>query len=151
MAAGDGYTFAEFNNKLAGQYVKIEMKDGKELYANDVRISGDSLLWIDRQAVTESYADMHEVAKIVDTNHLLGALECTGIGLVGGAGVGALVGELTIGDESILGSGGGAIVGAILGGGAGTIIGFFTGLVVGHTYNYEFPLSFQNELPQNRK
>lgn len=145
------YSYQEMNEELKGQDVKIELKDGMDISAKDVKISDDSASWVDQQTDEESKSSIREIKKIVMKSHGTGALEGTGFGLVGGGGIGALIGQITVGNDSDWGTGAGAVVGLILGGGTGLVVGPITGLIIGHSYNYEFLTIEQNDSLQNRK
>ena len=93
----------------------------------------------------KSKASIQKLVRIVTNNRLLGSLEGLGFGLAVGGGIGALVGQAAIGDHTEWGTGAGAGFGAVLGGGAGIIIGLPTGLIIGHTYHYEFPMTEQSD------
>ena len=43
------YSYREMNEELKGQDVKIEMKDGSDISAKDVKISNDSVSWVDQE------------------------------------------------------------------------------------------------------
>ena len=145
------YSYREMNEELEGQRVKIELKDGEVISAKDVKISEDSVSWVDNHTNRKSKASIQKLDRIVMNNHLLGSLEGLGFGLLGGGGLGAVVGQLAVGNETEWGTGAGAAIGFILGGGAGIIIGFPTGLIIGHTYHYEFPMTEQSDSLQNGK
>ncbi len=145
------YTYGEINEELKGRHAKIELRDGKEIFAKEVRISDDSVSWLDARTDKQSGANIGQLNKIVIKNYLLGGLEGLGFGVVGGGGVGALVGQVTVGNDGDWGTGAGAVVGLILGGGTGTIVGLITGLIIGHSYNYEFPSTEQSDSLQNGK
>lgn len=145
------YSYQEMNEELEGQDVKIEMKDGMNIFAKDVKISDDSVSWVGQWTDVESMINIQEINKIVMESHGIGALEGAGFGLVGGGGLGALVGQLLVGNHGAWGSGAGAAVGLILGGGIGTIVGPITGAIIGHSYNYEFQTTERNDSLQNRK
>ena len=145
------YTYRRMNEKLEGQHVRIELKGGTVVSAEDVTISEDSVSWVDNHTNRKSKASIQKLVRIVMNNHLLGSLEGLGFGLVGGGGIGALVGQVAIGDKTEWGRGTGAAIGLILGGGAGIIFGFTTGLIIGHTYHYEFPMTEQSDYLQNGK
>ena len=145
------YTYRRMNEKLEGQHVRIELKGGTVVSAEDVTISEDSVSWVDNHTNRKSKASIQKLVRIVMNNHLLGSLEGLGFGLAGGGGIGALTGELTGNKHTVLGPDAPAAIGFILGGGAGIIIGFPTGLIIGHTYHYEFPMTEQSDSLQNGK
>lgn len=81
------YTYAEMNGELKGQHVKIELKDGGNIFAKEVKLSNDSLSWVDQWTEEKSRTSIRQVNKIVNKNHILGFLEGLGFGLIGGGGV----------------------------------------------------------------
>lgn len=145
------YSYREVNKELNGEHVTIALKDGRDIFAKEVKISDDSLSWVDKRTDEESHASTRDINKIVVKGHWTGALEGLGIGLLGGGGLGALVGQVAVGNEGEWGTGAGAAMGFILGGGAGIISGFTTGLIIGHSYNYEFSTTHQRDSLQNGK
>jgi hypothetical protein len=148
---GAEYSYQEMNEKLKGLDVKIELKDGSDISAKDVKIYDDSVSWVDQESDVESKTSILDINKIVMGSSWLGALEGAGFGLVGGAGLGALVGQIHYGNDTELGTGGGAIVGLVLGGGTGLIVGSITGAIIGHSYEYKFPTPEQSDSLQNGK
>jgi len=145
------YSYREMNKELKGRVVKIKLKDGGMISAKDVKISEDSVSWVDERTDRESRTNIRQLDNIVMKNHLLGSLEGVVFGLVGGGGLGALVGQVATGNNGEWGTGGGAAMGFILGGGAGIIFGFPTGLIIGHSCNYEFQMTEQSDSLQNTK
>ena len=145
------YSYQEMNEELKGQEVKIKLMDGRDISAKDVKISDDSLLWVNQETDEESKASIQDIYKIVMGSHGIGALEGAGFGLVGGAGLGALFGQIQTGNDTEWGTGGGAAIGLILGGGIGIIVGPITGAIIGHSYNYEFLTTEQSDSLQDGK
>ena len=140
------YSYQEMNEKLKGWDVKIELKDGSDISAKDVKISDDSVSWVDQETNEESKASILEINKIVMESSSIGALEGAGFGLVVGGGLGFLFG-LTQDDLGTVSSGQTPAedVYLVLGGGTGLIVGSITGAIIGHSYNYEFPTTEQND------
>jgi hypothetical protein len=137
------YSYQVMNDELKGQDVEIELKDGSDISAKDVKISDDSISWVDQETDVESKASILEINKIVIESSSMGALEGAGFGLVGGAGLGALLGKIFSHDTN---TGMDATVGGlVLGGVTGLIVGSITGLIIGHSYNYEFPTTEQSD------
>lgn len=143
------YSYREINEELKGRDAKIKLKDGGVISGRDVRVSEDSLSWVDKLTGRESKTNIRQLNNIVTKNHLLGFLEGVGFGLVGAGGLGALVGQVVVGNNGEWGTGAGAAMGFILGGGAGIILGFPTGLITGHSYNYKFLSTTQSDSLQN--
>jgi len=145
------YSYHEMNEELKGQDVEIELKDGRDISAKDVKISDDTVSWVDQQTDQAFKASILEINKIVMKSSSIGALEGAGFGLVGGGGLGALVGQIIVGNHGAWGTGAGVFFGSIIGGGIGIIVGPITGLIIGHSYNYEFPTAEQSDSLQNGK
>jgi hypothetical protein len=76
------------------------------------------------------------VGSISWKNHYVGAAEGLGLGVLGGAGVGLIVGLLVQGGshEDFAGLAAFIVVGS-----AGAVGGLITGVIIGHTYRHEFP------------
>jgi hypothetical protein len=147
-AVQGAYTYGEMNEELEGRDVKIELKDGRDISAKEVKISDDSASWVDQRTDEKSKASIREINKIAMKSSLIGALEGLGFGLFGGGGVGALLRaprELGVAGipEWVVGMG----YGMTADGG----IGLITGLIIGHSYNYEFPTTEQSDSLRNGK
>ena len=143
------YSYRDMNEKLHGRDVKIELKDGREISAKEVRISEDFVTWIDRRTDEKSKASIRQLDKLVMKNHFLASLEGLGFGLIGGVGVFAVL-------LGINGRGGhesevGILPAFMILGGAGGGIGLITGTIIGHRFYYEFPATEQRDSLQNRK
>jgi hypothetical protein len=134
------YSYQEMNEKLKGWDVKIELKDGRDISAKDVKISDNTVSWVDRETNEESKASIPEINKIVMESSPIGALEGAGFGLVVGGGVGLVWGINQENREVPMG-----VVGPIIGGGIGLIVGSITGAIIGHSYNYEFPTAEESD------
>ncbi len=145
------YSYRELNEELKGQRVKIELSDREEILATEVHISDDSVSWVSAGTGKESKSGIGQIKTIVNKNHLVGFLEGLGFGVVGGGGLGALIGNSLDDGGGDFGSGFGAAVGLILGGGTGILVGSITGGVIGHSNNYEFPMTEQSDSLQNGK
>lgn len=145
------YSHQEMIEELTGRDVTIQLKDGRSILAKEVKISDDSVSWVDRETNKESRAGIGQIKTIVNKNHLVGFLEGLGFGVVGGGGLGALIGNSLNEGGGDFGSGFGAVIGLILGGGTGILVGSTTGATIGHSYNYEFPMSAQTDSLQNGK
>ncbi len=143
------YTYREMNEELQGRDAKIELKDGRVMSAKEIKISDGSVSWVDRRTDEESKTSIREINKITIKRSSKGALEGFGFGVLIGGGLGAIILGST--DNGKLGSGAGVAIGLIVGGGAGIIGGLTTGLIVGHSDNYEFLPTAQSDSLQNGK
>jgi hypothetical protein len=138
---GADYSYVEMNEKLKGCDVKIELKDGSDISAKDVKVSDDSISWVDQETDVESKASIIEINKIVMESSPIGALEGAGFGLVVGGGLGLIWGTTEKeGGEIPMG-----FVDLLIAGGTGLIVGSITGAIIGHSYNYEFPTAEESD------
>lgn len=141
------YSYQEMNEELTGRHVTIELKDGREISAEEVTISKDSVSWLDASTAEKSKVVSRRLERIFFKNHFVGGLE--GLGIVTPV---VFVGSWALGgfsSEGIGGSDGWALPAALglIGGGIGAI----TGGIIGHSYNYEFPSTEQSDSLQNGK
>ena len=149
------YGYREMNQELNGWHVAIEMKDGREISAREVKISEDSLLLVDAYSDSTFSIMTDEVSTVSHTSSLVGAAEGFGFGFIPGAAFGFVVGS-TPDAQRFAGS---TIAPALAGvfGSATGVIGGLVGLIVGHTYKYHFMNSSDNskrgitDSLQNRK
>lgn len=132
--------FKKMNEDFKERNATIELTGGQEVPAKNVKISHDSVSWSDPQTNDVSRAGTERISKITIKNHLLGSLDGLGIGLLGGGGLGALLGQIfnTPAITDTYGKGYGAGIGLVLGAGAGGFIGLMVGAGIGHSHNYEF-------------
>jgi len=100
---------------------------------------------VDASTEGKSNASIRQINKIVTKSSSIGALE--GIGLVWLVVVDSGFSLQHQHSREIPME----LIGVILGGGTGTIVGLITGLIVGHSYNYEFPTTVRTDSLQNRK
>lgn len=135
-AARGAYSFNEMNQELKGEDATIELNDRNKMRARKIKISDDSLSWVDASTGQETRASLGHLNRIVIKNHLLGGLEGLGIGLVCGTGGGAAVGGLFPNPRAEFIPT--WLVTGVIGGLAGIIIGPTTGIIVGHSYIYQF-------------
>jgi len=143
------YNYQEMNKELVGEDVKIEMKDGNEISATDVKIVNDSLSWTDEDTEKKSKTSLELIDKIVMKNHSIGGLEGFGFGLVGGAGITVLTTKASYGKFALDPSSSYSEI--FLSWGIAGIIGGTTGLFIGHKYKYEFQSTEQSDSLKKRK
>jgi len=120
-------------------------QDGRELDARNIMASQDSTRFLNEKTEAASVVPTHTIKKVVVTNHGVGFLEGlgwgAGIGIVSGATLG-LIGSTS----KYSGSTGEDVAWATLtlgavGGAVGGFIGGIWGVIAGHSYEYEFPLT----------
>ncbi len=141
------YSYQEMNEELRGRNVTIELNDGREISGEDVTISHDSVSWLDANTTEQSRVSTRQIRRIVSNNHIVGGLE--GLGIVTPL---VFVTSWSLGGfsrEGIGGSDGWAFPAALglIGGGIAAI----TGGIIGHSYNYEFPVTEHSDSLQNGK
>jgi hypothetical protein len=144
-------TYKELNNELEGEEVTIELLNGDEITAENVKISYDSSSWAELKL---SYGfwipndscrtPTSNIKMISFKNNSKGAWEWMGWGALIGLPTGALIGwNVTSGDrffsrdgsgESLEGIG--IAIGGLVGLGSGLIIGPAFGAIVGHKETY---------------
>jgi hypothetical protein len=93
-------------------------------------VNADSLYWTDPASRNHYAVPVNEVQRITRTNHLLGALKGLGVGVLGGAIVGAANAGVGIDDPAIEF----VIVGTL----ACPPLGLIVGAIIGHPYKYSF-------------
>ncbi|MFN0158914.1 MAG: hypothetical protein ACKVRP_12690 [Bacteroidota bacterium] len=136
-------TTGQLNKELTGGSVTIEPREGKEIFAKQVKIYGDSASWGDARIGQEFKVSMEKLKRIViiKKDHVLGAVEWLFLGGLGGAGVGWLS---TSGESEGYRKEMGAV--AVFGYGViGAGIGLITGAIVGHREYYEFQVTEGND------
>jgi hypothetical protein len=107
--------------------------DGRRVEAQNVTATPDSTSFLEIPEGLRFTVPTHTIDKIINKDSFVGWLEASGIGLLAGAGTGALVAAVAGGGNSY------AVVGLIaVGATAGVLVGGITGLILGHTYEYKF-------------
>jgi len=127
------FTYEEINRKLNGEQATIELKAGKEIHSQRVRITHDSVAWLDQSTGEESTLSMKQLNTIViiKKSHFLGGLEGLVLGAIGGAGIGWLMTDRREYGEGLL------LYNIIVQGGIWAGAGLITGAIIGHTEYYE--------------
>lgn len=144
------FSHQEMIEELAGRDVTIELKDGISILAKEVKISNDSASWVDVSTTERTNVATSVIKKIVIKSHGIGALEGMGIGiLIGGTG-GIILGSSGSGGGTF-GREGAIAMGVIVVGGAGLVVGLISGATIGHSYEYEYQTTEQNDSLQNGK
>ena len=143
------YSYREMNEELKGHDVRIELKDGGEISAKEVKISDDSVSWVDAHSDSTFSIVTAKVKTVARKNHWVGGAEGFGFGFIPGAAIGFALGS-TKSAQSFAGS---SIAPALAGlfGSATGVIGGIVGLIIGHSYNYDLPMPEQSDSLQNVK
>jgi hypothetical protein len=140
-----GPSFNSFNVEANDRSATVLFRDGRELDVRNIMASPDSTRFLNEKTNSATVVPTHTIKKVVITNHGVGFLEGVGwgagIGIVSGATLG-LIGSTS----KYSGSTGEDVAWATLtlgaiGGAVGGFIGGIWGVVAGHSYEYEFPLT----------
>lgn len=130
-------SFETFNSDAQGRSATIIFQDGRKVDARNILAFPDSTHFVNEGTSAITVVPTHTMKKVVFINRGMGFLE--------GFGVGALIGSATVLALNAIspssGEFGGAdyvILFALLGGGAGGVIGGIPGVIIGHTYEYNF-------------
>jgi len=140
----------EFNETAEGKEAEIILRDYVVNNATNVYLSADSLFWSNPESKLKSGVLKSETRKITFIEDFRGGLEGAGLGFLSGAVVGGLTlftivmiseGEPAPGEYA------GAYYAIFMaaGAGLGLLSGFTVGMINGHTYEYEFENSQQQE------
>ncbi|MFN0158917.1 MAG: hypothetical protein ACKVRP_12705 [Bacteroidota bacterium] len=144
------YSYGEMIEELRGQQVNIELKDERHILAKELKISNDSASWLDASTSERSKVATPQIKRIVIKNHLVGALEGMGFGFLVGGTAGVILGSS--GPESnALGREGMIAIGLVFVGGAGVVVGLIPGVIIGHSYEYEYLTTEQSDSLHNGK
>lgn len=132
----NAYSLAEVNEKIIKKEATIFLLDGNEIVGTGILLNFDSTSIGNASSGKKYIIGTNDIQRIVIRNSGMGGLEGFGIGFLGGAGAGVLVGSVisSSGNQNYpgLAQAAGAIGGGLLGGLVGTIIG----ATRGHTYHY---------------
>jgi hypothetical protein len=142
-----GYDY--FNEELRGQDATIELRDGKEVYAMGVQIANDSVSWFDASTYIKSKVSLEQLDKIIMKDHAIGAAEGLGLGLLSGAVVGTGIGLVLYSNSNSDYRALSILAGGIVGTVVGFVVGPITGVIIGHSYIYEFPMEQPSDSLRN--
>ena len=134
-------SFSRFNALVENEKATIVLQDGSRTNGREVHAEPDSASWLDASTGVRTAVSTPTIRKIIVTNRGLGLLEGAGIGVVAGGAAG-LLGAVYVGNSYPEKWKGGIayLVLPVVGGGAGLLLGIPTGLIIGHTYEYEFAI-----------
>jgi hypothetical protein len=131
-------SFNAFNVEASDRSATIVFQDGRELGVRDIIASPDSTCFLNEKTDAITVVPTHTIQKVVFKKRFAGFLEGFWIGALVGvpAGVGLVVFGMPKGEgESNV------IAAVFVGGLVGGLIGGISGFVIGHSYEYQFPVS----------
>jgi hypothetical protein len=128
------YSYREMNEDLKGKDVTIELKDGRDISAKEVKISDDSVSWVDASSDRTFGIVTTDVKTVVDNKHWVGALEGMGFGMLVGGAVGIILNFSTESQAA------GLYDWTVVAGSVGVagVLGAGVGALIGHTDEYIF-------------
>jgi len=134
-SGGGDYSYNDLNSEFLEKEAVIELNEGRKMHARQIRVDSDSISWNGSMNGDHYRVAAGEVKRITRSNHIVGGLEGLGFGLLAdGAVLGAILSDS--GHDFPLG-------------------GFFVllalpplvavlGAVIGHQYEYSFPVDSTN-------
>jgi hypothetical protein len=128
------FTESQLTRNISGREVTVEFMDGKTARARDFRVEYDSCRWMDVNSDSMQVARSTDIKTIVTSDHVLGAIEGMGIGVVavtGIAGANYLMSNVPRGGEG--GGYGQAGYAVVVFYGAGGFLGATWGALSGHS------------------
>ena len=128
-------SYGEMNKELRGYYATVELKEGMKIFTNQIKITSDSVSLFDYDANTLYIIQVGKIKKIVVKSHLIGFLEGLGLGAIGGGIVGSVIGA---NDNHSATDGPIKLYLFLISTAGGAGLGSITGLILGHSYIYEF-------------
>jgi hypothetical protein len=129
-------TFEAFNVDAYDRSGTISFNDGSELYARNIVVAADSTRFLIEETGEARAVSTQTVSNVIFKNHGIGFLEGFGIGLAAGSlAVLALSADSSpsreFGSDYLL-------FFMAVGGGAGGVLGGIPGVIIGHSYDYQF-------------
>lgn len=136
-SANPGPSFDIFNIEARGRSATIVIQDGGEWEGKNILASSDSTRFVIETTDAPMVVPTRTIKKVVFTN--------LGVGFLEGFGLGALAGSVAVLALRAAGPSGGefsdwsyGLFFTLLGAGAGGVLGGIPGLIMGHSYTYEF-------------
>jgi hypothetical protein len=126
----------EFNKFAHGREAEIILIDKTINHATEVNLTADTLYWIEKDYVLKRGVIKSDVTKVIFKDHFIGFLEGWGLGIVSG-GTAGLLSYWAFGKGNVWAFFGLTGIGIIVGAAAGIV----TGIIIGHTYEYNFKQS----------
>jgi hypothetical protein len=134
-----GPSFDAFNAEMQDKTGTIVFQDGGKWEGKNILVSSDSTRFLIETTDAPMVVPTRTIKKVVFTNRGTGFLE--------GFGLGALAGSVVVLALPVASSGGEfsdwsyVLFFTLLGAGAGGVVGGIPGLIMGHSYAYEFASS----------
>ncbi|HTP12269.1 MAG TPA: hypothetical protein VMM37_01525 [Bacteroidota bacterium] len=130
-------SFDGFNADAEGRDATIVFRDGRELDVQNVLALPDSTHFWNEKTHAVTVVPTHTIKNVVLTNHFVGFLEGVGFGAIGGVAAILAMGGGTS-QEHGFGAGADVFTMILAGAAAGGLIGGIPGVIIGHSYEYEF-------------
>lgn len=143
-SSGEDTSVDEFNKFAAGKEAEIILIDNTVITATEVYLSADSLYWLNPEKKLKTSVVKSEIREVMFTDMLRGGLEGAGVGFLSGG----VAGVLLIAVVDVIGGeieGSAYVASFAFFGVCGALIGFPIGMIIDHTYEYEFENSQQQE------
>lgn len=134
---GPGLTsYAAFNEELADEEATLILAGGREIWAADIQVVGDSIVWFDAEGLNRPHGENGRQSIQLDSVQTVRERESAwGWGLLAGVSAGFAAGAIIWGDSwGGLASLGGAMVVVP----AGAAIGAMAGAYIGSHIDYRF-------------
>jgi hypothetical protein len=127
-------SFSTFNADASDRSGVIVFQDDSELDARNILASTGSTRFLNEATDSINVVPTHTIKRVVFKNRFIGILEWAGIGAVVFAGVGLALGASHEGEEA-------GVAYVVYPGPVGAVIGGIGGVIAGHSYKYDFPLT----------
>jgi hypothetical protein len=138
-------SFNTFNVDAYDRSGTIVFQDGRELGARNIMVSQDSTRFLNKKTYAASVVPTHTIKKVVIINHGVGFLEGlgwgAGIGIVSGATLGVIGSTSKYSGSTAEDVAWATLTVGAMGAAVGGAIGGIWGVIAGHSYEYEFPLT----------
>ncbi|MBX2989826.1 MAG: hypothetical protein KF749_01515 [Bacteroidetes bacterium] len=129
------YSYNDLNTEFLEKEVVIELNDGREMHARQIHVIADSLSWNESLTGAHYTVAVSDLKRISRRNHLLGGLEGLGFGVL--VDVAALVAISSASSREFPIGGFFVLMGV-----PPVVAGL--GAVMGHRYEYNFPVDSTN-------
>jgi hypothetical protein len=147
--------YASLNQHALRKQAIVTLMDGKKFHADKLRFAPDSTSWVDPNTRRVIAVQTTEVSDVRFVRRGAGALEGLGLGLLGGALTGAIIGFADGDDppESFLSftAEEKAVIGGVLLGGVGGLLGLPIGAAVGSKDVYRIEHQYPQDTTRKSK